>query len=185
MSVKIDGLGKLEISLQKRTDAVVKAISETMEANVERMKGNAKRQAPKNFGQLQGEIASEKNNDLSFTVYSGPVAQAWLMEFGTKKKFRGNGRDDIAAQYKGKPSGGTWPQMIASIQEWLQKKRYFPPEIRSAKAKYNYAKFIAGRIAKNGIEPANEGTGYFFKQYDRQLPIIKRSLQMAIKKFSQ
>jgi hypothetical protein len=49
----------------------------------------------------------------------------------------------------------------------------------------NYAEFIAKRIAKNGISPANNGTGYFFKQYDRQLPIIKRSLQMAIKKFSQ
>jgi hypothetical protein len=185
MSIKIDGLGKLQISLEKRTDAVVKAISETMEVNVERMKERALREAPKNLGQLKGGIASKKNNAFSFTVYTGPVAQAWLMEFGTKRKFRGNGRNDIAAQFKGKPSGGTWPQMIAAIYQWLKDKRYFPPEIRGEKAKMNYAEFIAKRIAKNGISPANEGTGYFFKQYDRQLPVILRSLQMAIKKFSQ
>ena len=184
MSIKIDGLGRLEINLKNRTDAAVKAISEVMEANVEKMKLNAKREAPENLGQLKGQITSEKNNDLSFTVFSGPAPQSWLMEFGTKKKFRGNGRDDIAAEKKGKPSGGTWPQMIAKIYQWLKDKQYFPPEIRGEKAKMNYAEFIAKRIAKNGISPANNGTGYFFKQYDRQLPIIQRSLQMAIKKFN-
>ena len=185
MSIKIDGLGRLEINLKNRTDAAVKAISEVMEANVEKMKLNIKRNAPVDLGQLQGGIASEKEGDLKFTVFTGNAPQSWLMEFGTKRKFKGNGRDDLAAQFKGKPSGGNFAQLVEKMYAYIKSHKGFPAEIRGEKAKRNYAKFVAMKIAVNGISPANNGTGYFFKQYDRQLPIIQRSLQMAIKKFSQ
>jgi hypothetical protein len=184
MSIKIDGLGKLQISLEKRTDAAVKAISETMEVNTEKMKEKIKRDSPIDRGLLRGGVESEKDGDLKFFVFSGPSQYAWIMEFGSKRKFKGNGRESIAAQFKGKPSGGTFAQFVENMYEYI-KRHGWPAEVRGEKAKRNYAKFIALKIAKNGVSPANGGTGYFFKHYDRQLPIIQRSLQMAIKKFSQ
>jgi hypothetical protein len=184
MSIKIDGLGKLQINLEKRTDATIKAISETMEANTEKMKERIKRDSPIDRGLLRGGVESEKENELKFSVFSGPSQYAWIMEFGSKRKFKGNGRDAIAAQFKGKPSGGTFAQLVENMYEYI-KRHGWPAEVRGEKAKRNYAKFVAIKVAKNGVAPANGGTGYFFKQYDRQLPVIIRSLQMAIKKFSQ
>jgi hypothetical protein len=184
MSIKIDGLGKLEISLQKRTDTVVKAISKTMQVNAEKMKERIARNAPIDRGLVNKPTVEGETGGLKFDIFSGAAGYAHIMEFGSKGKYKGNGRDAIAAEFKGKPSGGTWPQMVKNIYGWL-KRQGWPAEIKSEKAKQNYAKFIAGRIWKNGVAPANGGTGYFFKQYDRQLPVIIRSLQMAIKKFSQ
>ena len=185
MSIKIDGLGRLEINLKNRTDAAVKAISEVMQTNAEKMLLNVKRNAPVHLGMVNKPAIEGNAGDLKFEIHSGPAPHAHIMEFGSKRKYKGNGRDDIAAQFKGKPKGGTWPQMIKAIHYWLDKNGYFPANVRGEKAQMNYAKWIAGRIAKNGVAPANEGTGYFFKHWDRQLPIILRSLQMAIKKFSQ
>jgi hypothetical protein len=186
MSIKIDGLGKLEISLQKRTDATIKAISETMQVNAEKIVEKIKRNAPNDRGKLSGGAAVEgENGSLKFEIFSGPAQYAWIMEFGSGKKYKGNGRDAIAAQYKGKPSGGTFKQFYKAMFDYIGRHGGFPDEVKNIRQKVSYAKSVAFRIIKNGLEPANGGTGYFFKQYDRQLPIIQRSLQMAIKKFSQ
>jgi hypothetical protein len=186
MSIKIDGLGKLQISLKNRTEAVVNEISAVMEQNIEKIKEKITRDTPQGSegNKLRNSTFSEKDGDFKFSVFN-PTFYGPMQEFGTKRRFNANGRQNIAAEFKGRGAGGDFENMVKDIAKWLDKKGYYPPEIRGVKAKMNYARFTAMKIARNGVAPANKGTGFFYKHYDQQLPIILRSLQMSIKKFNQ
>jgi hypothetical protein len=185
MSIKIDGLGKLQINLQNRTQAVLTEISVVMEQNIDKIKEKITLDTPEGAegNQLRNSTFAEKESDFKFIVFN-PTFYGPMQEFGTKGKFNANGRQAIAAEFKGRGRGAPFENLVNDIAKWLDKKGGYPPEVRGVKAKLNYAKYVAGKIAKGGIAPANNGTGFFFKHYDRQLPIIQRSLQMALKKFN-
>lgn len=179
MSIKIEGLKGLQVSLDKLAKDVIDEIGMTLVEGGEKIETRAKALTPKGGegNLLQNSNYSDGSNPLKVVVYN-PVFYAPYVEFGTKKKFNANGRSAIANEFKGKsPKGGTFTEMVASIYTWLKRKGYFPPEIRGEAAKQNYAKFVAMKIVKNGIKPQP----FFYRAYDEIRPEIVRDLKNILK----
>lgn len=102
------------------------------------------------------------------------------MEFGTGKRFKANGRGNIAAQFQGKAERGNFEEMVKNIAAWLKRKGYYPAGLKR-NAQMGYAKHVAGNILKNGVKPANNGTGFFFRAYDELLPTILNNIRKSLK----
>jgi HK97 gp10 family phage protein len=176
MSVKIEGLAGLQVKLEKFKDDAIKDIDAALAQGSEKIEEKAKRYAPEFDGLMRNSIFSDTTEFLKKKVVS-PVFYSPFVEFGTKGKFNANGRQAIASIYKGQGKGGSFEQLVENMYNYLKKKGW-PPEVRGEKAKQNYARFIAGKIAKGGIRPQP----FFFRAYDEVRPVIMRLLKKYEKK---
>ncbi len=177
MSIEVKGLDALLKDLKSKPAEVQKIVDDELTDGAKAIEERAALLAPVDRGLLRGNIIADVSIPLNKRVVAKTFYAAYL-EFGTKSKFKGNGRDNIAKQFQGK--SGKTGDMVKNIYEWLKRKGYFPPEARSQTAKQSYARFVAMRIAKFGIEPANEGKGYFFRAYDELLPAIIANIKKKL-----
>jgi len=129
----------------------------------------AKRDAPKNEGQLIGGISYTKIDSLTFEVVSAAKHSPY-MEFGTKGNYQPYpGTEEYAAQFKGKGSGDYY-DFLNSILDWVKKKglhhvtnSYTGKRVGGKAAKENLltlASAIAFSILRKGVKPHP----FFFKQ---------------------
>ena len=174
MSVKVNLKG-FQLDLKNATDEVLQQVDEVLTDGANRIEERAKTLAPVDRGLLRNQIFAD--TDIPFekrVTIAGDVFYAAYQEFGTGGKFKDQGFPDVAKTYKGK--AGRSGDLVENIYQWLRRKKYFPPEAKTDKQKRGYAKFIAFRILKYGIEPANDGTGYFFRAYREILPTIEQEI---------
>ena len=173
MSIKITGLQELLKDLDKKPAEYQRKVDEELTDGANAIEERAKLLAPVNNNRLRGSIIAE--TDVAFHKQVSVEAHyAPYMEFGTKGKFNDQGVPDVAAQFKGSGKDGDF---VKSIFNWLKDKSYFPPEAKTQAQKLSYARFIAIRIAKNGVEAANDGTGYFFRAFREVLPTIISNIE--------
>lgn len=176
MSIQVKGLDSVLKNLSKQTDAVKRRVDETLTEGANKIEERAAILAPTDRGLIKGNIKADTSIPFVKSIKCNPF-YAPFVEFGTGRRFDANGREQIAAQFKGSRQGGNFEKMVKAIGEWLGRKGYYPPEARTAQQKANYAKFIASRILRNGIKPQP----FFFRAYDEVLPTIIQDLQKIVK----
>jgi HK97 gp10 family phage protein len=179
MSVKVVGLDKVLRNIQQQTEAIKKEVDIILTDGANKIEERAKLLAPVDRGLLRGNITADVTIPFTKRVVVNTFYAAY-MEFGTGRKFKDQGRPQEAAKFKGN-SGKGGEDYVKNVAAWLKRKGYFPPKVKGPKAQMAYAKFIASRIYKNGVMPANQGTGYFFRAYDEILPTIIKDLEKVVK----
>jgi hypothetical protein len=157
-----EAFDKLPAKLQKETETDIRAAAD-------QFRELAIDAAPSNFGTLRGQITVEKGEGLAWEVVSGSKYSA-PMEFGTKGKFQPISGID-ASEFKGKPTGGTYREMLKNIENWVHKKQLVGTysvktrrRIGSKKTQQSQnrqAAFLITRsILRNGVTPHP----FFFRQ---------------------
>lgn len=188
MSLKIKGLDELPKLLIGRTEKITKAIDKELTEAAKAVEGRAETLAPVDRGGLRGQIFADTSVFLNKRVVSAAQYAAYL-EFGTKRRFRGNGREQIAKQYQGKGQGDYF-DFLNAILDWVIRNNIGGQTTakggrsrsKSARAgQLAAAQAIANSIMRNGIHPANNGTGYFFRSYDELLPTILKNIENILK----
>jgi hypothetical protein len=178
MSIKISNLGGIKIAIEKLSKDAIDELEKTLPECGEIIATRATALAPKGGeGNLLFKSTTSQIEDYLKVSVTNPVFYAPFMEFGTKGKFDANGRQAIAAQFKGRGKGGSFDNMVKDIAQWLQRKGFYPPNIRGEKAKMSYAKYVAGKIAKGGVKPQP----FFYRAYDEVLPEIRRKIKDILK----
>jgi hypothetical protein len=118
----------------------------------------AQRAAPVDQNRLRANIGKKQESIMHWEVTSGSEVSA-VMEWGTGSKV--DVPADLqayAAEFKGKPEGGDFKQLIINITAWAKRKG-IPAEAVGA---------IAFSILRNGVRPHP----YFFMQ----APLVEKAL---------
>jgi hypothetical protein len=185
MSIKIDGLKGVQLAIDRFRDDSIEDIGKTLVQGAEKIEQKAKRFVPVNNSLLRNEIFSDTNNMFQTKVVS-PTFYGPYVEFGTKKKFKANGRQAIASQFKGKGRGDYF-DFLNAILDWVMAKGIGYSQTKSgniSKSKSSQEKMlqaaqaIANSIMRNGIK----AQPFFFRAYDETLPVILRALKKYEKK---
>ncbi len=181
MSIEVKGLKGVLTRIENYPKEVEQAIDIELTEGAELIEGRAKMLAPVNDGLLRSSIVADTGVLLNKTV-TNSVFYAPYIEFGTGRKFKGNGRDQIAAQFKGKANRGNFDDMVNSLAEWIRKKGILTGGKMGRKRKddkYRLAAYwMAIRILQNGIK----AQPFFFRAYDEILPTILANVKKAISK---
>jgi len=111
-------------------------------------------------------------------LYTCNTFYAPYIEFGTGRKFEGNGRDSIAAEFRGKsPKGGSFDDFVKNMVDYIKRHGGFPANVKTPKQRESYARFVCIRIYKNGIK----AQPFFFRALDEVQPTILTDLKNIIK----
>jgi HK97 gp10 family phage protein len=177
MSIEIKGLKEVIGNLNKYSARVAKEIDATLTDGANKIEERAKMLVPVDEGLLRGNIYADTAIPFQKAIVANTFYAPYI-EFGTGQKFDGNGRDSIAAPFKGRSSkGGTFADFIKSMFDYIKRHKGFPPDVKSQAQKLNYTKFVCLRILRNGIKPQP----FFYKAYDEIYPTIIQDLKAAIK----
>jgi len=181
MSIKVENIKGVITRIEKYPAEVAQRIDEELTEGAELIEGRAKMLCPVNDGLLRGSIVADTgiplNKEVTVSTFYAPY-----IEFGTGRKFKGNNRDQIAAQFKGKANRGNFQDMVNNLAEWIRKKGILTGGKRGARRKddkYRLAAYwMAIRILQNGIKPQP----FFFRAYDEILPSILSNIKKVLKK---
>lgn len=176
MSIRVEGLKGLQIAIDGLVADVIDEIGKTLVEGGEKIEERAKRLAPVDEGKLRAATISDATNPLKVSVHNNNF-YAPFVEFGTKSKFNAHGRDAIASEFKGQGKGRPFSELVENIYDYIKRHGGFPANIRGEAAKQNYAKYVAMKIAKNGIKPKP----FFYRAYDEVLPEIIADLNNILK----
>jgi HK97 gp10 family phage protein len=121
MSIKVENLKGVITRLEKIPAEMAQRIDEELTEGAETIEARAKMLAPVNDGLLRGSIVADTGVELHKEVTVSTFYAPYI-EFGTGRKFKGNGRDQIAAQFKGKANRGNFNDMVNNLAEWIRKK---------------------------------------------------------------
>lgn len=181
MSIQVKGLDSVLKNLSKQTDAVKRRVDEVMTEGAEKIEERAKLLAPVDRGLMRGNIVANTGIPLNKTVVCNTFYAPYI-EFGTKRKFDANGREAIAAQFKGsRGDKKSFDEFVDNLAEWIRRKGVLTNGKSGRKRKddtYRYAAYwMAIRILQNGIRPQP----FFFRAYDEVLPTIIQDLQKIVK----
>lgn len=163
-------------SLETKADKVI-------ENNVREMVRNAQRDAPKNFGRLKGAITAKRIGLAHWEMVADTVYAQYL-EFGTKGNYKPIPGID-PSQFKGQ--GGTGKGFYDEILKWVTRKgiagrfsvktrRRVGSKDQKKREDESAAWAIYLSILKHGIK----AQPYFFKQGDRQEPIIQADMKALL-----
>lgn len=112
-TLNIVGLKELQANVAKLPKHLEKEVTATIEAGAKLWAGNAKRDAPKDFGGLAQSISFMPTGKMSFTVVSGKEYSPYV-EWGTITKVSVPSElQSYAIQFKGrgiKKNGGLIPR---------------------------------------------------------------------------
>jgi len=191
MSVKVEGLKGFITKLEKFPVELSKNIDIELTEGAELIEGRAKMFAPVDRGLLRSEIVADTSVPL-YKEVTDPTFYAPYMEFGTGNNFKANGRGQIAAQFKGSAGRGSFEDMVKNIAAWVKRKGLASTysvktrkktSSKASRANEKAAAYgIAMYILRNGVKPANNGTGYFFRAYDELLPTILSNIKKVLTK---
>jgi len=185
MSIKIEGLKGVITRIDNFRDDAVDDIGKTLVAGAKKIEERAKRFAPVNNDFLRGGIIADVDNPLRTRITSSAFYGPYV-EFGTKRKFKPNGRQEIAAQFKGKGRGDYF-DFLNAILDWViakgiganfTKSGNISRSKSSKEKQLDAAQAIANSIIRNGIK----AQPFFFRAYDDVLPVIQRALKKYQKK---
>lgn len=179
--VEIKGLKELQAKIKALPKELKEEIGFEIEASALNIVAGAKRDVPKDLGQIANGISQKKNKDLEFEIVSSAPYSPYV-EFGTGKKVNVPAEfSDYALQFKG-GNGGTWQEMLRAITEWIKRKGLAgtysvkTQKRTGKKADRNVedialAYVIARSILANGLDPRP----FFFPNIQKEEPeLIKR-----------
>ena len=185
--IEVKGLKEVIGNLNKYSAKVRKEIDATLTDGANKIEERAKFLAPVDEGLMRGNIIATTNIPFDKIVTCNTFYAPYI-EFGTKGKFKGNGRDAIAAQFKGKSGRGDYFDFLNAILDWVIRKGIEATVSPKTGKKINNAtnlekqvdaaQAIANAIMRYGIKPQP----FFFKAYDEIMPTILLDLKTAIKK---
>jgi len=182
----IIGLNGLQQQFATAIRDINSSVADEISAAAQEWVAGAQRDAPKDSGQLTGEILANSLNDLQWEIVANKTYAAY-MEFGTKGKYQPiPGTENIAAQFIGKGEG-TFAEMIRFLTLWVSRKgiagTYSVKTRKRTGGKETVASqdlALAWRIAlsilRNGVNPHP----YFFKQGEVVWPTMVRNVQKKL-----
>jgi HK97 gp10 family phage protein len=146
MNLKLSGVQKLINELAKVESEVSAEVDGELQASVNKMRLDATRRVPVNFGEIKKSINQRKEGKLKYSFFA-TAFHAPFLEFGTKRKTQvPKELESVAAQFKGKKRGN-FEQFIESIYLWGTHKKIIK------KGDKNHAANIAKKIWREGIAP--------------------------------
>jgi len=165
-------------NLEKKADAVVMK-------NVQEMTRNAKKDAPKDMGRLAGDITNKKVDSMVWTMIAQSEYAPYL-EFGTKRRFKPIPGID-ASEFKGTGGKAGGKGFYDNILKWVKRKGisgvYSVKTRKRVGSKLDkqlqdeqaaFAIYLS--IMRNGIKPQP----YFFKQMEKQKPILEAQIAQLL-----
>jgi HK97 gp10 family phage protein len=176
ITVSIKGLSGLLGDIEQYGEDVLNAIDIELTDGANVIEERAKFLAPVDRGLMRGNIFADTDVRLVKRVVCNSFYAPYI-EFGTGPKVNTNGRDAVAAQFKGKAGRGNWAEFVSNIYDWLKRNGYFPATAKSESQRRGYAGYVASRIYRNGIEPQP----FFFRALDEMTPSILTNIEQAIK----
>lgn len=183
----ITGLNGLEKRFVSATEDIEVIVINELDAGCQEWVSLSSRDAPKDTGQLTGEIRFEKIATLQREVQANKE-YAPFMEFGTKGKYRAiPGTEAIAAKFKG--TGTSQGKMFQFILAWTRRKGIagrFSVKTRKRvgskgtqqKEDLSAAWPIFLSILRNGVNPHP----FFFKQQHIVWPEMIRKMERRLAK---
>jgi len=182
INVNIVGYKQFQDSLKKMPSTLRKEVGARVKASADQFRDLAIKDAPADVGFLRSQITVKPIDELKYEVVSGSEYSA-PMEFGTKGKFQPIPGID-ASEFKGKPTGGTFQEMLKNIEAWVKRKgiagtysvktkRRTGNKATQQSQNKQLAYLIARSILNNGVTPHP----FFFKQ----IPIVRRDLFRKIR----
>jgi hypothetical protein len=183
VSVKVTGLKEVQAQVKAFQAKLEKVVDKEVQDTVDKWVKQARRDAPKNYGRLAGDITRKKNGTADHSMVSNASYSPYL-EFGTKGNYKPIPGID-ASQFKGKGEKGNL-SLYDAILEWVKKKqiagRYSVKTRRRVGKKSDRQKeneqmafAIMLSILKNGIK----AQPFFFKQANQEE--LVKAVEQAIK----
>ena len=169
IKVSLSGIKGLEKALKGKSEALVKNVSNEIQASVIKINNEQKTTAPIAYGALKSSLTWAKNAPLEFELVSRGAGSSYApyVEFGTGSKVSiPQGLESVAAAYKG--GGGTFSQMIAELKDWCRKKGI--PE--------SAAYPIALKILREGVRPQP----FFFAPAFAEWNKLKKRIETMLSK---
>ena len=145
--VSLNGIKELENKLNNLTTALKEDVGNEIASSANTIRNGAIRLAPVNLGGLRNSIATDKVNELTYTIAANASYAAYV-EFGTGPQV--NVPADFksyAQQFKGK-SGGKFKDMVEALTLWVKRKG-----IGNGKNDKGLAYVIALSILRKGMRP--------------------------------
>ncbi len=177
INVNIIGFKQFQDGIKKLPETLRREVGTHVRAAADQFKELATKDAPGDVGYLRSQITVKPIDELKYEVVSGSEYSA-PMEFGTKGKFRPIPGID-ASEFQGKPTGGTFKEMLKNIEEWVKRKgitgTYSVKTRRrtgSKSAQQTQNKQAAYLIARSILNKGVTPHPFFFKQ----IPIVRRDL---------
>ena len=184
INVNIIGYKQFQDSLKKMPTTLRKEVGSHVRNAALQFRELAIKDAPGDVGTLRSQITIKEPTDgsLRYEVVSGSEYSA-PMEFGTKGKFQPIPGID-ASEFKGKPTGGSFKEMLRNIENWVHRKgiagtysvktkRRTGNKATQQQQNKQLAYLIARSILNKGVTPHP----FFFKQ----IPIVRRDLFRKIR----
>jgi hypothetical protein len=184
INVNIVGYKQFQDSLKKMPSTLRKQVGTYTRAAADQFRELAIKDAPADVVNpgIRSEITVNSISELRHEVVSGSDHSA-PMEFGTKGKFTPIVGID-ASEFRGKPTGGTFKEMLRNIENWVHRKgiagtysvktkRRTGNKATQQQQNKQAAYLIARSILNKGVTPHP----FFFKQ----IPIVRRDLFRKIR----
>lgn len=183
----ITGLNGLEKRFVSTSEDIESIVAGELYAGAQEWVNLAVKDAPRDTGQLVGEIRFEKLSLLEMEIQANKE-YAPFMEFGTKGKYRAiPGTEAIAAKFKG--FKGTPGKMFKFILMWVHRKgiggrfsvktrKRVGSKINQFAEDYTAAWPIFLSILRNGVNPHP----FFFKQQHVVWPEMIRKMERRLAK---
>jgi hypothetical protein len=168
-TISLIGVEDLIKDLKKYDDRIQTEIAHEIEASARTIIRNAKRNAPKDQGNLSRLISYKKIDKLGQELISGAEHSAFT-EFGTKSKVRITNPElaPLAQQFKGVKLARGKMGFRQAIYEWAKRKG-IPKEAW-------YPIFIS--ILRFGIN----AHPYFFPAYYAEIPLLRKRIENILNK---
>lgn len=182
----ITGLGGLQRQFVSASEDMAQIVADELAAGAQEWVSLAAKDAPKDTGQLTGEITVNTMGPFSKEIVANKI-YAPFMEFGTKGKYLPiPGTEAIAARFKG--FKGTPGKMFQFILLWVRRKgiggrfsvktrKRVGSKINQFAEDYAVAWPIFLSILKNGVNPHP----FFFKQKEIVWPEMIRNIEKRLK----
>lgn len=182
----IKGFGGLEKQFVSASEDMAQVVANEVDAAAQEWVSLAARDAPKDTGQLTGEIIYKTLGPFDKEIIANKE-YAPFMEFGTKGKYRAiPGTEGIAAQFKGSNLGTG--KMFQAILRWVRRKGIggrFSVKTRKRQGTkivqfaedYAAAWPIFLSILRNGVYPHP----FFFKQQEIVWPQMVTRIEQQLK----
>jgi len=165
----IKGVAKTLNELQKFGKQAEKLIELETEAIAVQIEGDAKKNAPKNFGKLAQSISHSKPEPLHRKVTVNEFYGAY-MEFGTGAKVKVPAEfAEMAKSFKGKKQG-SYKQGLESIKVWC----------RSKGIDEKFAYVILAKILGAGVNPQP----FLYPAYVKGKKDYKKNLENVLKRLN-
>lgn len=189
INLDIQGIDKVMALIKNYPAEVQTEVRDEFEATSRVVVQKAKRNAPKDEGQVANAISYKETGVMDFEIVAQKFYAPYL-EFGTKGKTKvPAGLEDVAAQFQNQPARGGFYEFALAILAWMKRKGITAGtysvatkrRLGNKETRFNEDVELAERIAfsilKKGIKPQPFFYPAWFEEKDKLIKRLKQIIQ--------